>query len=229
MKKHRLFSVVLILVLIAVGYFIYASQTQKTGLASGFAFKYGLDLAGGTQLTYKADVSQIASGDVGAAMTTLRDVIERRINLFGVSEPVVQVLGGSAGSSIDHRLVVDLPGVTDVNKAIALIGQTPILEFRLVKENLPATSTISYATTDATGLTGRYVSHAAVGFTSTGVGQTVVNLAFNSDGAALFASTTKNNIGRQLAIFLDGAALCLWICRERLPSRSKKIFRWEQM
>jgi protein-export membrane protein SecD len=221
MKKHRLFSIVLIIVLIAVGYFIYASQINKTGFASKFAFKYGLDLAGGTQLTYKADVSQIAPADVGDAMSTLRDVIERRVNLFGVSEPVVQVLGGGAGSSIDHKLVVDLPGVTDVNKAIALIGQTPTLEFRLVPTT--ATSTVTYANTEPTGLTGRYVKHATVGFTSTGVGQTVVDLAFNSEGAALFASTTKNNIGRQLAIFLDGEPLSAPVIREQIADGNAQI------
>jgi preprotein translocase subunit SecD len=221
MKKHRLLSVVLIIVLIVVGYFIYSSQTNKTGFASRFAFKYGLDLAGGTQLTYKADVSQIAASSVGDAMSTLRDVIERRVNLFGVSEPIVQVLGGGAGSSIDHKLVVDLPGVTDVNKAIALIGQTPVLEFRLVATT--ATSTITYANTEATGLTGRYVSHAAVGFSQTGVSQTVVDLAFNSDGAALFASTTKNNVGRQLAIFLDGSPLSAPTIREAITDGNAQI------
>jgi protein-export membrane protein SecD len=221
MKKHRLLSALLIIVLVVVGYFIYASQVSKTGFASRFAFKYGLDLAGGTQLTYKADVSQIAPADVGDAMSTLRDVIERRINLFGVSEPVVQVLGGSAGSSIDHKLVVDLPGVTDINKAIALIGQTPTLEFRLVPAD--ATSTITYTNTQSIGLTGRYVSHAAVGFTSTGVSQTVVNLTFNSDGAALFASTTKNNVGRQLAIFLDGAPLSAPVIREQIADGNAQI------
>jgi len=221
MKKHRLLSVVLIIVLIAVGYFIYASQVNKTGFVSKFAFKYGLDLAGGTQLTYKADVSQISASDVGDAMSTLRDVIERRVNLFGVSEPVVQVLGGSAGSSIDHKLVVDLPGVTDINKAIALIGQTPTLEFRLVAAN--ATSTVGYANTEATGITGRYVSHAAVNFTTTGVSQAVVDLQFNSEGAALFASTTKNNVGRQLAIFLDGVPLSAPTIREAITDGNAQI------
>ncbi len=221
MKKHRLFAAGLIVVLIVVGYFIYASQINKTGFVSKFAFKYGLDLAGGTQLTYKADVTQIASSDVGSAMDTLRDVIERRVNLFGVSEPVVQVLGGSAGSSIDHKLVVDLPGVTDINKAIALIGQTPVLEFRLV--NKDATSTIGYANTTVTGITGRFVSHATVGFNTTGVSQAVVDLSFNSEGAALFASTTKNNVGRQLAIFLDGAPLSAPTIREEINGGNAQI------
>ena len=221
MKKHRLLSAILIVVLIAVGYFIYSSQINKTGFASKFAFKYGLDLAGGTQLTYKADVSQIASTDVNDAMSSLRDIIERRVNMFGVSEPFVQVLGGGAGSTIDHKLVVDLPGVTDINKAIALIGETPVLEFRLVPSG--ATSTVTYANTQSTGLTGRYVSHASVGFTTTGVNQTVVDLAFNSDGSSLFAKITKENIDRQLAIFLDSALLSAPTIRESITDGNAQI------
>lgn len=212
---------ILIIVLLAVGYFIYASQTNKTGVLSRFAFKYGLDLAGGTQLTYKADVSQIASTDVGDAMDTLRDVIERRVNLFGVSEPVVQVLGGGAGSNINHKLVVDLPGVTDINKAIALIGQTPTLEFRLVPAG--STSTITYTNTIATGLTGRFVSHATVGFSQTGVSKPVVNLAFNSEGTTLFSKLTKDNVGRELAIFLDGAPLSAPVINEQIADGNAQI------
>ena len=221
MKKNRILSVVLLIILVAVGYFIYTSQVNKTGLASRFAFKYGLDLAGGTQLTYKADVSKIAANDVGSAMDTLRDVIERRVNLFGVSEPIVQVVGGGAGSSIDHKLVVDLPGVTDINKAIELIGQTPVLEFRLVKAD--ATSTVDYQTTEDTGLTGRFVSRATVGFTSTGVNQAVVNLAFNNEGSALFGKITKENIGRQLAIFLDGIPLSAPVIRDQITDGNAQI------
>ena len=221
MKKNRILSVVLLIILVAVGYFIYTSQVNKTGLASRFAFKYGLDLAGGTQLTYKADVSKIAANDVGSTMDTLRDVIERRVNLFGVSEPIVQVVGGGAGSSIDHKLVVDLPGVTDINKAIELIGQTPVLEFRLVKAD--ATSTVDYQTTEDTGLTGRFVSRATVGFTSTGVNQAVVNLAFNNEGSALFGKITKENIGRQLAIFLDGIPLSAPVIRDQITDGNAQI------
>jgi preprotein translocase subunit SecD len=65
----------------------------------------------------------------------LRDTIERRVNLFGVSEPIVQVeQGGLFGSEKEQRLIVELPGVTDVNEAIKKIGETPTLEFRLLSK-----------------------------------------------------------------------------------------------
>ncbi|MFH1171554.1 MAG: protein translocase subunit SecD [bacterium] len=86
----------------------------------------GLDLSGGAQLVYEADVSKIAQADRASALAGTRDVIERRVNTFGVSEPVVQT--STAGGA--SRVIVELPGVTDVNDAITRIGETPLLEFR---------------------------------------------------------------------------------------------------
>src|SRR3989344_7599077 len=85
-------------------------------------FRLGLDLIGGTHLVYQADLSKI-NGSAADAMQGVRDVVERRVNLFGVSEPVVQISG-------QDRLIVDLAGISDVNEAIQLIGQTPFLEFK---------------------------------------------------------------------------------------------------
>ena len=90
-------------------------------------FKLGLDLQGGTHLIYEADLSNIAKEDYSSSMEGLRDVIERRVNLFGVREPMVQVQG--------ERLVVELAGIKDPAEAIKMIGQTPYLEFREQKEN----------------------------------------------------------------------------------------------
>ena len=80
----------------------------------------GLDLQGGVSLVYQADLSTVT--DKATAMSGLRDIIERRVNMFGVSEPVVQIQG-------QDRLTVELPGVTNVQQAIQMIGQTPYLEF----------------------------------------------------------------------------------------------------
>lgn len=100
-------------------------------------FKLGLDLAGGSHLVYEADVSNVNPADVPELMNVLRDVIERRINVFGVSEPIVQVEHGSFVSDVPiERLVVELPGVTDVSEAVAEIGRTPLLEFKLYSEEL---------------------------------------------------------------------------------------------
>ncbi len=86
----------------------------------------GLDLQGGALLTYEADMSNIGAGDRVAALDGARDVIERRVNAFGVSEPVIQT--STVGER--QRIIVELPGVTDVRDAIDRIGKTPLLEFR---------------------------------------------------------------------------------------------------
>ena len=90
-------------------------------------FRLGLDLLGGTQLTYQADVSAIAAADKGNAVEGVRDVIERRVNAFGVSEPNVQINRTSGG---DYRILVELAGIKDVKQAIKMIGETPLLEFK---------------------------------------------------------------------------------------------------
>ncbi len=90
-------------------------------------FRLGLDLQGGTQLTYQADVSAIAAADKGTAVEGVRDVIERRVNVFGVSEPNVQINRTTGG---DYRIIVELAGVKDIKQAIKMIGETPLLEFK---------------------------------------------------------------------------------------------------
>lgn len=89
-------------------------------------FKLGLDLQGGAELTYEADLSKIDSSQQSDALEGARDVIERRVNAFGVSEPIVQT--STVGAS--HRVLISLPGVTDINQAIKQIGETPLLEFK---------------------------------------------------------------------------------------------------
>jgi protein-export membrane protein SecD len=91
-----------------------------------FPIVLGLDLQGGTRLEYQADLSKIKSTEQTDAMNGVRDVIERRVNSLGVSEPLVQV--SKAGN--DWRLSIELAGIRDVNEAIKLIGETPILDFR---------------------------------------------------------------------------------------------------
>ena len=130
MLKHRARAVFLLIFAAAIGYFVYSSE--KPG--SAHPFKLGLDLSGGTHLVYKADVSKLAAGDITDSMTSLRDVVERRVNIFGVSEPLVQTEQATALSSKEsaYKLIVELPGVTDVDEAVKSIGVTPVLDFRLV-------------------------------------------------------------------------------------------------
>lgn len=225
----RFFRAVVVIALgIGLGYFVYASTVKSE---SEYPFKFGLDLAGGSQLTYVADVSKISQTEVPELMGVLREVIERRVNAFGVSEPNVQVERGSAvaeGASV-QRLIVELPGVTDINEAIKQIGQTPLLEFKLVDQEalaaLDAAESIAASNTNVgisnvkvngekpepykdTGLTGRYLNRAELVFGSGSQGslsnEPIVSITFNDEGGDLFESITRANVGEQLAIFLDG-------------------------
>lgn len=203
MSFYRLWTVVILICAGLLGWFVVASQNSGNGFASNFPFKLGLDLAGGTELTYSANVSQVPPSQVPGAMEALKGVIERRVNLFGVSEPVVQTeIAG--GLNTQNRLIVDLPGVTNVQEAIAQIGKTPTLDFRLATSTKIGTTTVTGFI--ATGLTGRYITGATLEFNNT-TGQPYVGLQFNSQGAALFDKITKDNVGRVLGIFLDNSPI----------------------
>src|SRR3989338_2678741 len=127
MWKIRLVAILILCAGTGLGYFVYASGKNAD---SQFPFRLGLDLSGGTHLVYRANVSQIEPGEVSNAMEGLREVIERRVNLFGVAEPIVQTEHtiGIISSAKEERLIVELPGITDVDKAVAMIGATPLLE-----------------------------------------------------------------------------------------------------
>jgi protein-export membrane protein SecD len=139
-------------------------------------------------------------------MNGIRDVIERRVNLFGVSEPLVQISG-------DDRLIIELAGITDINQAIELIGGTPFLEFQEEKpdfnEILEAQSQgqrLNENPYQSTGLNGSHLNRAQLIFDpSTGIPQ--VSLQLNDEGSDLFAEVTRRNIGKTVAIFLDGVLI----------------------
>ncbi|NCT02043.1 protein translocase subunit SecD [Candidatus Parcubacteria bacterium] len=126
-----------LIVIGAVAWFAVVVYQNATQPEASNPFKLGLDLAGGSHLIYEADVSGIDPIEVPQLMNVLRDVIERRINVFGVSEPIVQVEKSSFVTDEPiERLVVELPGVTDVSAAVAEIGRTPLLEFKLYSAEL---------------------------------------------------------------------------------------------
>ena len=222
------YSAVLVLVTaILVGAFVYFTQSGR------FAFKLGLDLSGGTHLVYSADTSKVPAAEVPDAMSALQVVIERRVNAFGVGEPVVQTQQGGALGTGDYRLIVELPGVTDVNQAISMIGETPTLEFKLVKQGLSSSTSLTLPdgsiNPDAfedTGLTGKYLSSAALQFGSgTGALQSnpVVLVNFNAEGTKLFSDITGKNVGRELGIFLDGKLLSAPVIQVHIENGSAII------
>lgn len=136
-KNWRLFLFILILVIGSLAVTLdkqYNSLSKSVSDKIGFElplvkereFKLGLDLQGGTHLVYEANVDAIPEEDRGSALEGVRDVIERRVNVFGVSEPLVQTITSGG----EHRVIVELAGVKEVNQAINLIGETPLLEFK---------------------------------------------------------------------------------------------------
>jgi protein-export SecD/SecF family membrane protein len=174
------------------------------------AFRFGLDLQGGTHLIYEADLSNIKEGERDASLDGIRDVIERRVNMYGVSEPIVQI--NKSGSA--HRLIVDLPGVKDIHEAIKMIGETPYLEFKT--ENADGTDFVN------TILTGRYLKKSQLEFDQN-TNTPYVALEFTDEGGKIFAELTKNNIGKKIAIYLDGAPISIPTVREEIPSGRAQI------
>ena len=233
-QKHYIFIGVVILAIFA-GIFAYpnyfnkavdyVNQKMSWTLPHFWEKNYslGLDLQGGVTLVYQADLSTATSKS--EAMSGLRDVIERRVNMFGVSEPVVQIQG-------EDRLLVELPGVTNVEQAIKMIGETPYLEFdeqRSAEETTKITDKIKevQAAQDAGGditkitdwilalqnpyfkptdLTGKYLKKATVVFDQTTY-KPQIQLEFNDEGAKLFAEITARNVEKPLAIYLDNYSI----------------------
>lgn len=187
--------------LVAVSIFgaIFVLDPLVWGKISSFRpWSLGLDLAGGSFLTYNIDLSQVDSGERDSVTRGLRDVIEKRVNLFGVAEP--RIYTEEAGE--DRRLVVELAGIRDVNQAIQEIGETPLLDFREVRQEASSTATGTLVTFVPTALTGRYIKGAQLAFDNL-TGQPQISLEFNSEGAAIFEEITSRNIGQPLCIFLD--------------------------
>src|SRR3989344_4757725 len=178
-----------------------------------FVFRRGLDLEGGTSITFRANMNDIPSSQRTDALNSAKTIIERRVNLFGVSEPIVQ----TASVNGDSRIIVELPGVTDINQAISLIGTTAELSFW--EEG--ATESAKIASPSAlplgvyeilgpnpkkTSLTGSDLQRSGVSF-DPNTGSPQVQLIFTSDGAKKFADITKRNVDKIVAIVLDNQVI----------------------
>lgn len=184
-------------------------------LRRDLTLRTGLDIQGGTRITLEAMMEKIEENDRESALQSAKEIISRRIDAFGVAEPNIY----TSTSGDQYRIVVELPGVTNVQKAIQLIGQTAQLNFREIqeseKENHPQPSqspsqgetpkstptppTISFKPTD---LTGKDLKRAQVIFDPK-TGSPMVQLQFNQEGAQKFEEITGRNVGKPLAIFLD--------------------------
>lgn len=200
MKSWKSNFTVLILILIIAIISAVLIYPKKWG-ATVSPWKYGLDLAGGTSLVYDIDMSSIKSADYNSVANGLRDVIEKRINIYGVTDAQVTV----AQNGSKYQLLVDLPDISNLADAVKQIGELPTLQFALVQQS--ATSTTSTSTNNGvnlvtTQLTGRYITDASVQFDQSN--NAIVTFDLNSDGAKILADITTNNVGKPLCILVDG-------------------------
>lgn len=169
-------------------------------LSKEIPLKQGLDIKGGLQVVIKADMSQIEAGNRPSALESLKDVIGRRIDMFGVSESGIK----TAVSGDDYRLILELPGVTDPKQALDLIGQTAQMKFALpvfVPGETASDSATLGGFTD-TDLTGADLKFAQVTF-ETEDRNPAVAITFKDSGREKFSTLTKENIGKPIAILLD--------------------------
>ncbi len=162
------------------------------------AFRKGLDLEGGTQIVLKADMKNIPASQRDAAMESAKSVIEKRIDSLGLLEPLIQ----TAKTNDEYRLIVELPGITDINQAVALVGTTAKLEFRGLKPTATESAYLTYENTTNIGLSGADLESAEVSFSQENSAP-VVAFQITGDSQKKFYEATQKLIGKQMAICLD--------------------------
>ena len=214
-KKSAILLGIIVAVAILAGFFVV-----PRGFGAQWApWRLGLDLVGGAHLVYEVDLTDVKTGDRDSVVEGLRDVIERRVNLFGISEP--QVFSAASGES--RRLIVELAGIQDVGLAIKEIGETPFLIFAEVQEPIgAATSTLAEENFIRTDLTGRYIAGATLTFDQV-TGTPQISLDFNDEGGKLFETLTEKNVGKQIAVFLDGTLITAPVVQEKITGGRAQI------
>ena len=204
LKKTGFITGIIVVVLLAALVVDVPAVAKFIGFKDGWRIHQGLDLQGGTHLVYQTDLSKI-TGSADDAATGVVNVIRRRVDSLGVSEPVIQKTRDNS------RVIVELPGVSDVNQAIGIIGTTAQLEFRegIVGKSIDesgAIKSVNYDDWKDIGLTGAdfVAAEAQVAQANNSiVREPQVAIEFNSAGAKIFAEATQNNLQKPLAIFLD--------------------------
>lgn len=227
MDKYYKWKVLLILAIVSFSIWRAWPPQEKINL--------GLDLQGGMQMVLEVQLDKIPIEAREDATERVVEIVRNRIDEFGVREPVISKQGA-------NQVVVQLPGVTDRDRAKEIVGKTAHLEFRLVSDNPdliakaekkePVEGYEYLPVKDETGqsnilvskeaiLTGDHLTSASVGFDQ--YGQSIVQLQFDNEGAKVFDRVTFQNIGKRLAIVLDGKTHSAPVIRDRIPNGQAQI------
>lgn len=190
-----------------------SSVLSQVGIKRDFDFRKGLDLEGGTSIVLRANMEDLPANQRDNALQSAQQVIEKRINFFGVSEPIVQ----TSKTNREYRIIVEIPGVTDVNQAVKLIGTTAKLTFweegegsgsaKVKASDLPLNAQVLLGDNPRkTNLSGSDLKQAAVTFDPQS-GQPVVQITFSPEGTKKFATITGENVGKRLGFALDNVMI----------------------
>ncbi len=207
MEKRKFWLGLIFILAVTAGSVYVSLPSTESVFGQPVEIRQGLDLKGGVYLKYELDYSRTSTADRTDALSSIVQVIERRVNSTGVAEPTIQP--GRIGNT--DIVTVELPGIKDVNQAIDLIGKTAFLEFK--ETNAAGDNWVP------TGLSGRQLQKASVSFDQT-TNKPQVSLKFNAEGQRLFGDITERNIGKPLAIFLDDELL-------QAPTVQQKIVEGE--
>jgi preprotein translocase subunit SecD len=187
-------------------------------LQRNFDMHLGLDLAGGSQLVFQADMSKIPLDKQTTALNGVKNIIENRVNLFGISEPTVET---SIFEGKD-RIIVELPGISNTQQAVSLIGKTAQLAFEEVKPVQGPKGATPSATLAATNLTGADLQSAQVVFDSK-TGKPAISIQFTKDGGDKFAEITGRNVGKELPIVLDDQIISAPVVEAKITGGNAQI------
>ncbi len=260
--KTKYVTAILLSLLIFICYFITFPDEFNKGIdyinsKTSFSFSnieekdfmFGLDLQGGAYLLYEADFEDVSAGERSQRMEGLRNLIERRVDLYGVAESSVQIRG--------ERLSVEIPGAHDLSEAIKIIGETPFLDFRelsadiqkkqeekmqeiathlgkeiqeitmedifgLENDDIEGWEIVLESPYQKTELTGRHLDSTRASLHPL-TQEPIILLSFNKEGANLFEEITERNIGSYLATFLDDSLLQEAVVQEKITGGEAQI------
>jgi len=233
-----------VLVVLVVGYAVWLGwppldmHNKEGEVTEKGKVNLGLDLQGGMHLVLEVDTSGLTPKEAKDAPDRALEIIRNRIDQFGVLEPSIQKQG-------NDRIVIQLPGVTDRERAIKLVKSSAHLEFRIVSDDAELMKT-ALAGEKVAGyelkklkkndekyeelllekkpaLKGETLVDATTEFSQTAFNQPYVSINFNNKGAAIFSKVTGDNIGKRLAIVLDGTVYSAPVIREKIPSGRAQI------
>lgn len=215
--KNPKFLLILIIILAVVSLLFVYPKLPKISMAEKYMpWRLGLDLVGGSHLVYEVDMSKVSDSERNSVISGLRDVIEKRVNLYGVSEP--QVFSAQEGDS--YKLIVELAGIKDISKAVEEIGATPLLDFREVQEiEINKEKQQVYVPTN---LNGRYIAGAQLNFDQR-TNEPQIDIQFNNEGAKIFEELTARNINKPIGIFLDNNLIEAPVVREKISGGRAQI------